>query len=109
MSSHVRYIVGIDVGLKSVGLSAIEVDDSYEDAIGSYPLKLLSTVSVIHDGGVDPDNEKNHSSRKEISGIARRARNMRRRRTARLQKLDCLLESFGFPVQQAKQMTVWAS
>lgn len=43
-----RYRIGIDVGLNSVGLAAVEVSDE------NSPVRLLNAQSVIHDGGVDP-------------------------------------------------------
>lgn len=41
-----RYRIGIDVGLNSVGLAAVEVSDE------NSPVRLLNAQSVIHDGGV---------------------------------------------------------
>lgn len=39
-----RYRIGIDVGLNSVGLAAVEVSDE------NSPVRLLNAQSVIHDG-----------------------------------------------------------
>lgn len=47
-----RYRIGIDVGLNSVGLAAVEVSDE------NSPVRLLNAQSVIHDGGVDPQKNK---------------------------------------------------
>lgn len=99
---HLRYRVGIDVGLYSVGLSAIEIDDSSDDPRSALPIRLLSTMSVIHDGGVDPEKAKSADSRKATSGVARRTRTMRKRKRERLSKLDEILEDLGYPVAQAK-------
>ena len=57
-SSRLRYRVGIDVGLYSVGLSAIEIDDSSDNPYDALPIRLLSTMSYIHDAGVDPQYVK---------------------------------------------------
>ena len=43
-----QYEVGIDVGLNSTGLAAIEIDEN------NNPVRILKAISVIHDGGVDP-------------------------------------------------------
>lgn len=55
-----RYRIGIDVGLNSVGLAAVEVSDE------NSPVRLLNAQSVIHDGGVDP--QKNSDYAKEYVG-----------------------------------------
>lgn len=90
--SNKTYRIGIDVGLYSVGLSAIQVND--EDN----PVRILNAQSVIHDGGVDPNAQKSADSRRAQSGIARRTRRMRRNRKKRLARLDQLLAESGFPV-----------
>lgn len=61
-----RYRIGIDVGLNSVGLAAVEVSDE------NSPVRLLNAQSVIHDGGVDPQKNKEAITRKNMSGVARR-------------------------------------
>lgn len=86
------YRIGIDVGLYSTGLSAVEVDSN------GTPIRILNMQSVIHDGGVDPNSNKTADTRKMISGVARRTRRMRRRRKSRLANLDKYLESLGFPI-----------
>ena len=43
------YCVGVDVGLNSVGLAAIQVDND------GNPVRILKAQSVIHDGVVDPN------------------------------------------------------
>ena len=93
------YRLGIDVGLNSVGLAAIEVDES------GMPLRILNAQSVIHDGGVDPQKNKEAITRKKQSGIARRTRRMRRRRKARLARLDNVLERLGFPIVEPESLT----
>ncbi|TPF86950.1 restriction endonuclease [Bifidobacterium sp. UTCIF-37] len=87
-----RYRVGIDVGLNSVGLAAIEVDDA------NTPIRILNAQSVIHDGGVDPTRNKDAATRKSVSGESRRARRMLRRRRKRLNQLDELLQRLGYPI-----------
>ena len=93
------YRLGIDVGLNSVGLTAIEVDES------GMPLRILNAQSVIHDGGVDPQKNKEAITRKKQSGIARRTRRMRRRRKARLARLNNVLERLGFPIVEPESLT----
>ncbi len=87
-----QYEVGIDVGLNSTGLAAIEIDEN------NNPVRILKAISVIHDGGVDPGQQKRAFSRMKQAGIARRTRRMRRRRHARLQRLDNVLERLGYPL-----------
>jgi CRISPR-associated endonuclease Csn1 len=87
-----NYRIGIDVGLNSVGLAAIEVDDS------GTPVEILSLQTIIHDGGVDPSANKTASTRKAVSGVARRMRRLVRRRRQRLLKLDETLRSLGWPI-----------
>ena len=100
-----RYVIGIDVGLMSVGLAAIEVDES------GLPIRILNLQSVIHDGGIDPQLGKKKSiSRKAVSGVARRTRRMRKRKVARLRQLDLLLEELGFPIVEPDSLNardVW--
>lgn len=97
MSSK-TYRIGIDVGLNSVGLAAIQVDDD------GMPVRILNAQSVIHDGGVDPNFQKSADSRRAQSGIARRTRRMRRTRKKRLNRLDALLASYGFPVSEENDL-----
>ncbi|PJM79562.1 restriction endonuclease [Bifidobacterium scaligerum] len=78
--------------MNSVGLAAIEVSD--EDM----PMRVLNAQSVIHDGGVDPQKNKEAITRKSISGVARRTRRMRRRRRERLHRLDMLLNKLKYPI-----------
>ena len=99
-----RYRIGIDVGLYSVGLVAIEIDDSSEDVYDAMPIKLLSIKSVIHDGALDPDSQKEALSRKYQSGVARRTRRLNKQHRRRLKNLDSLLEELGFPVERAKEL-----
>lgn len=51
-----RYRVGIDVGLKSIGFCAVEVDRSDQ------PVRLLNSMVFIHDAGVDPNENKAYRS-----------------------------------------------
>ena len=39
--------IGIDVGERSVGFGAVEYDDE------GWPIRILASVSHIHDGGRD--------------------------------------------------------
>ncbi len=82
------WILGVDVGQRSVGLAAVEVDEE------NSPNKILSAVTVIHDGGVG--NERTQESRLAQAGIARRLHRLRRRRRSRLNKVDRLIEQLGW-------------
>ncbi|MDN6655478.1 MAG: hypothetical protein L0L01_07960, partial [Bifidobacterium crudilactis] len=98
------YRVGIDVGLNSVGLSAIEIapKGSLENPdyfpLYSPPLRLLSTQSVIHDSGVDPYENKTGTSRKATAGVARRSHRLRKQYRRRLRALDLTLTELGYPI-----------
>lgn len=87
-----RYRVGIDVGLNSVGLAAIEVDSD------GTPLSVLNAEVVVHDSGVDPTANKTAGTRKAISGNVRRMRRLIRRRRQRLAELDRTIEAMGWPI-----------
>lgn len=93
-----HYRIGIDVGLNSVGLAAIEINDD------EIPVKILNAQSVIHDGGVDPTKNKEAITRKNLSGAGRRARRMVRRRRQRLEKLDNVLQRFGYPIIDSESL-----
>ncbi|MDR0959430.1 MAG: HNH endonuclease [Propionibacteriaceae bacterium] len=84
------YRVGIDVGLNSVGLAAIKVDDE------GFPTEILNLETIIHDGGVE--EAKTAKTRKAISGVARRMRRLVRRRRQRLAKLDDVIRGYGWPI-----------
>lgn len=87
-----RIRVGIDVGTNSVGCCALVVDEA------GTPTKILSCLSLIHDSGIGEDGQKTASSRREQSGVARRARRLLRQRRKRLRQLDALLEKRGYPI-----------
>ena len=83
-----NYVVGIDVGTNSVGLTALEIDEA------GPPTALLSAISQIHDSGVlEP---KTATTRFGAAGVARRMRRLRRRRSKRLNELDRLLTELGW-------------
>ena len=84
----IRYRVGIDVGLRSIGFCAIEVDD--ED----HPIQILNSVVHVHDAGTGGPGETDSLRKK--SGIAARTRRRGRTEKKRLKKLDVLLEEFGW-------------
>ena len=89
----IRYRVGIDVGLKSVGFCAVEVDQRDQ------PIRLLNSMVFIHDAGVDPNENKAAKSRKLTAGVARRTRRLYRTRHQRLVNLDRVLsKEFGWPL-----------
>ena len=87
-----RIRVGIDVGTNSVGCCALVVDEA------GAPTNILSCLSLIHDSGIGEDGQKTASSRREQSGVARRARRLLRQRRKRLRQLDALLEKRGYPI-----------
>jgi len=91
-NSETSYRIGIDVGDRSVGLAAIAYDSS------GLPTSVLSAVSYIHDGGMDPDTGKSPQSRLATSGVARRTRRLIRNRHRRLIALDGVLVAAGIPV-----------
>lgn len=94
-----QYRVGIDVGLNSVGLAAIEVDEN------GMLVRILNAQSVIHDGGVDPTKNKEAITRKNLSGVGRRMRRMVRRRRHRLAELDTMLKQLGYPLVEPETLT----
>lgn len=91
--NDVRYKVGIDVGLNSIGFCAVEVDDD------DYPIRLLNSLVFRHDAGIGPSSRKAALTRKNVSGVARRNRRAKRETKKRLVALDHLLsEEFGWPL-----------
>lgn len=94
-----RYSLGFDVGLNSLGLAAIELDEN------DFPVRILNAQSVIHDSGVDPDSRKTSASRLAQSGVARRARRLHREHAKRLECLDQLLEQLGFPIPDDNEIS----
>lgn len=86
----IRYRVGIDVGLRSIGFCAVEVDD--ED----HPIRILNSVVHVHDAGTGGPGET--ESLRKRSGVAARARRRGRAEKQRLKKLDVLLEELGWGV-----------
>lgn len=91
MSAH-HLRVGIDVGTHSVGLATLRVDEQ------GTPIELLSALSHIHDSGIGKEGQKDHDTRKKLSGVARRTRHLLRNRRKRLQQLDKVLLGLGFPI-----------
>ena len=92
---HLR--VGIDVGTHSVGLATLRVDDQ------GTPIELLSALSHIHDSGIGKEGQKDHDTRKKLSGVARRTRHLLRNRRERLQQLDKVLVDLGFPIPKPEE------
>lgn len=96
---HRRYRIGIDVGLKSIGFCAIEVDER------GTPIKLLNSTVHLHDGGAEPGDRK-EASRKKTAGLARRARRRGRSNKRRLKELDSYLsEQLGWPLPDLEEFT----
>lgn len=93
INGDLRYRVGIDVGLKSIGFCAVEVDEKDQ------PLRLLNSMVFIHDAGVDPNENKAAKSRKLTAGVARRTRRGVRQNRRRLAELDrALSEELNWPL-----------
>lgn len=86
----IRYRVGIDVGLRSIGFCAVEVDDE------NHPIQILNSVVHVHDAGTGGPGETD--SLRKRSGIAARARRRGRAQKKRLKRLDTLLEDLGWGV-----------
>ena len=97
------YRIGVDVGDRSVGIAAIAYDDS------GMPLEVLSAVSHIHDGGMDPSTGKSPQSRLATSGVARRARRLLRNRRRRLRHLDEVLLASGISVPSGEVPQTYAA
>ena len=88
-----KYRVGIDVGTHSCGMTAVEIDEN------NIPVKILSSVSHIHDSGVDPKGKKDNGktqTRLASSGFARRTRRLYRNRRRRLIALDKFIAAQGW-------------
>lgn len=93
INDDLRYRVGIDVGLKSIGFCAVEVDDKDQ------PLRLLNSMVFIHDAGVDPNENKAAKSRKLTAGVARRTQRGTAQNRRRLAELDRVLsEELHWPL-----------
>ncbi|MGL5405991.1 MAG: type II CRISPR RNA-guided endonuclease Cas9 [Propionibacteriaceae bacterium] len=87
-----KYRIGIDVGARSLGFCAVGVDDDGQ------PVKILNSMVLAHDGGLDPEGQKTATTRRASAGVARRARRLVRRRRERLRVLDNLLTELGWPI-----------
>lgn len=93
INGDLRYRVGIDVGLKSIGFCAVEVDEK------DHPIRLLNLMVFIHDAGVDPNENDAAKSRKLTAGVARRAQRRVRQNRRRLAELDRVLsEELRWPL-----------
>lgn len=92
-----KYVLGIDVGTHSIGSAAVELNGD------DIPISLLAASSYIHDSGVDPTTQKVGTSRKAVSGVARRTRRLVRERVRRLHRLDVFLQEQGYPLVDLSQ------
>ena len=93
INDDLRYRVGIDVGLKSIGFCAVEVDENDQ------PLRLLNSMVFVHDAGVDPNENKAAKSRKLTAGVARRTQRGTAQNRRRLAELDrALSEELNWPL-----------
>ncbi|MDR1189358.1 MAG: HNH endonuclease, partial [Bifidobacteriaceae bacterium] len=88
----VSFRVGVDVGLRSVGLAAIRVADD------GTPVEILCLETIVHDAGIDPNSNKTAGTRRAVSGVARRMRRLIRRRHQRLASFDRTLTGLGLPI-----------
>lgn len=98
-----RYLIGVDVGSRSLGLAAIEVDQNGK------PVSVLNALSLIHDAGLDPSAHGRALTRKYVSGVARRTRRMYRERRKRLAQLDAFLVQNGFPLEDLARTNDFAT
>ena len=93
INDDLRYRVGIDVGLKSIGFCVVEVDENDQ------PLRLLNSMVFVHDAGVDPNENKAAKSRKLTAGVARRTQRGTAQNRRRLAELDrALSEELNWPL-----------
>ena len=93
INGDLRYRVGIDVGLKSIGFCAVEVDEK------DHPIRLLNSMVFIHDAGADPNENDLAKSRKLTAGVARRTQRRVRQNRRRLAELDRVLsEELRWPL-----------
>lgn len=93
INDDLRYRVGIDVGLKSIGFCAVEVDEK------DHPIRLLNSMVFIHDAGVDPNENDAAKSRKLTAGVARRTQRRTAQNKRRLAELDRVLtEKLHWPL-----------
>ena len=93
INDDLRYRVGIDVGLKSMGFCAVEIDENDQ------PLRLLNSMVFVHDAGVDPNENKAAKSRKLTAGVARRTQRRTAQNKRRLAELDRVLtEKLHWPL-----------
>lgn len=90
---------GVDIGLNSVGLAAVEVD------LSGAPVRILNMQSVIHDSGVGRDGAKTATTRLAISGVARRHRRLMARRRKRLEALNRWIVMQGWPLIDPSEQT----
>ena len=98
INGDLRYRVGIDVGLKSIGFCAVEVDEKDQ------PIRLLNSMVFIHDAGVDPNENKAAKSRKLTAGVARRTQRGVRQNRRRLAELDrALSEELNWPLPNLEE------
>lgn len=92
------YRIGIDVGTNSIGFAAIEVDEH------GMPIQFLNSMVLIHDSGVDPNQNKKAITRLATAGTARRTRRLVQRRRKRLQDLDKFIEKQGWPLPSFEEL-----
>lgn len=86
LSEGQHWVLGVDVGDRSVGLAAV----IYE---GTTPVDLVAKTT-IHDGG---SSEHTGTSRQDKAGQARRARRRVRRKKHKVRNLQKRLEEHGYP------------
>lgn len=86
LSEGQHWVLGVDVGDRSVGLAAVV----YE---GTTPVDMVAKTT-IHDGG---SSERTGTSRQSKAGDARRTRRRIRRKKYKIRKVQQKLEKLGYP------------
>lgn len=96
-------VVGIDVGENSVGLAAIELDQS------GMPVRIPHLLTVIHDSGRDvmQSSSTGSVSRKASGGEARRARRLLRNRRRRSRRLEAELSKRNWPIIEPESLDTY--
>lgn len=84
MENNKKYILGLDLGVASIGWAVMEINEEGE------PIKLLDANSVIFPIG-DSDEEKKENRPNSIRRLKRGSRRVSRRKKYRLNKIKRLI------------------
>ncbi len=103
MEPNFNIRVGADGGTHSLGLAAVEVDDT------GMPIDVPYLLTVKHDGGKDTaaSNQTNQVSRKASGGQARRARNRHNHRRQQRRALRREMTELGLPWVANKHLSTY--